>query len=55
MKKPTIKIDSRGYISAGVSNDRDRNVVFKFVQAMTLEQIRRKNPVVAGIIKSSII
>lgn len=53
-RKPTIKISSTGHISAGVSSKQDEIIVFGFVQGMTLEKIRRKNPVVAGIIKGSL-
>jgi hypothetical protein len=42
--KPTIKINADGYISAGVDNKHQEEIVRQFIEGVTVAKIKAKNP-----------
>ena len=42
--KPTIKINAYGYISAGVDNKHQDEIVIQFIDGVTVAKITAKHP-----------
>ena len=51
--KPTIKINADGYISAGLDNKHQEQIIRHFIEGVTIAKIKTKNPRLTSLARAS--